>query len=72
MTYLYNIIFSKLQVQNFLINFVHIYVLKIDSARKHGTLLEAIQILADLDLSIKKAYISSDGRWSMDGKYNHD
>ncbi|XAR55004.1 [Protein-PII] uridylyltransferase [Bertholletia excelsa] len=38
----------------------------IDSARKHGILLEAVQVLADLNLSIKKAYISSDGRWFMD------
>ncbi|KAK1367301.1 ACT domain-containing protein ACR8 [Heracleum sosnowskyi] len=37
----------------------------IDSVRKHGTLLEAIQILTDLDLTIKKAYISSDGQWFM-------
>jgi hypothetical protein len=29
-------------------------------------LLEAVQVLADLDLSVKKAYISSDGRWFMD------
>ncbi|KAL8094272.1 ACT domain-containing protein ACR8-like [Apium graveolens] len=35
----------------------------IDGARKHGTLLEAIQILAYLDLLIKKAYVSFDGRW---------
>ncbi|KAK1367289.1 ACT domain-containing protein ACR8-like [Heracleum sosnowskyi] len=35
------------------------------SVRKHGTLLEAIQILTDLDLTIKKAYISSDGQWFM-------
>ncbi|XP_051130087.1 ACT domain-containing protein ACR8-like [Andrographis paniculata] len=38
----------------------------IDSARRHGILLEAVQILMDLNLSIKKAYISSDGRWFMD------
>ncbi|XP_059661673.1 ACT domain-containing protein ACR8 [Cornus florida] len=38
----------------------------IDSARKHGILLEAVQILTDLNLSIKKAYISSDGRYFMD------
>ncbi|KAL3647253.1 ACT domain-containing protein acr8 [Castilleja foliolosa] len=38
----------------------------IDSARKHGILLEAIQVLTDLNLSIKKAYICSDGRWCMD------
>ncbi|XP_047944914.1 ACT domain-containing protein ACR8-like [Salvia hispanica] len=41
-------------------------VLTIDSARKHGILLEAIQVLTDLNLSIKKAYICSDGRWFMD------
>ncbi|GAV70365.1 ACT domain-containing protein [Cephalotus follicularis] len=41
-------------------------VVKVDSARKHGILLEAIQVLTDLNLSIKKAYISSDGRWFMD------
>ncbi|KAG9134394.1 hypothetical protein Leryth_024447 [Lithospermum erythrorhizon] len=40
----------------------------IDSARKHGILLEAVQVLTDLNLSIEKAYISSDGRWFMDGK----
>ncbi|WOG90300.1 hypothetical protein DCAR_0209543 [Daucus carota subsp. sativus] len=38
----------------------------IDSARKHETLLEAIQVLTDLDLLIKKAYISADGKWFMD------
>jgi predicted regulator of amino acid metabolism with ACT domain len=43
-------------------------VLQVDSARKHGILLEAVQVLTDLNLSIKKAYISSDGRWFMDGK----
>ncbi|KAL6004797.1 hypothetical protein ACLOJK_005353 [Asimina triloba] len=36
------------------------------SARKHSILLEAVQMLTDLDLCIKKAYISSDGRWFMD------
>ncbi|KAK4758308.1 hypothetical protein SAY87_019609 [Trapa incisa] len=41
-------------------------VITVDSARKHGILLEAVQILTDLNLSIKKAYISSDGRWFMD------
>ncbi|XP_051114553.1 ACT domain-containing protein ACR8-like [Andrographis paniculata] len=40
--------------------------LTIDSARKHGILLEAVQVLTDLNLSIKKAYICSDGRWFMD------
>ncbi|XP_042509853.1 ACT domain-containing protein ACR8-like [Macadamia integrifolia] len=41
-------------------------LVKVDSARKHGILLEAVQVLTDLDLCIKKAYISSDGRWYMD------
>ncbi|XP_043696490.1 ACT domain-containing protein ACR8-like [Telopea speciosissima] len=41
-------------------------LVKVDSARKHGILLEAVQVLTDLNLSIKKAYISSDGRWFMD------
>ncbi|KAL8170605.1 hypothetical protein V2J09_022409 [Rumex salicifolius] len=41
-------------------------VVKVDSARKDGILLEAVQVLTDLNLSIKKAYISSDGRWLMD------
>lgn len=44
----------------------------IDSARKHGNLLEAIQILTDLNLSIKKAYVSSDGRWFMNVFYVTD
>ena len=42
--------------------------LQVDSARRHGILLEAVQVLTDLNLSIKKAYISSDVRWFMDGK----
>lgn len=41
-------------------------IVKVDSARKHGILLEAVQVITDYDLSIKKAYISSDGRWFMD------
>ncbi|CAH1451499.1 unnamed protein product [Lactuca virosa] len=38
----------------------------IDSVRKDGILLEAVQVLTDLNLSIKKGYVSSDGRWNMD------
>ncbi|XP_073302429.1 ACT domain-containing protein ACR8-like [Primulina huaijiensis] len=38
----------------------------IDSGRKHRILLDAVQILIDLNLSIEKAYISSDGLWFMD------
>lgn len=41
-------------------------LVKVDSARKHGILLEAVQVITDLNLSIKKAYISSDGKWFMD------
>jgi UTP:GlnB (protein PII) uridylyltransferase len=40
-------------------------VVQVDSGRKHGVLLEAVQVLMDLNLSIKKGYISSDGRWFM-------
>ncbi|THU54885.1 hypothetical protein C4D60_Mb11t00770 [Musa balbisiana] len=40
-------------------------LVKVDSAREHGILLEAVRVLADLDLAVRKAYISSDGRWFM-------
>jgi hypothetical protein len=45
-----------------------LFDLQVDSARRHGILLEAVQVLTDLNLSIKKAYISSDASWFMDGK----
>ncbi|KAG8493842.1 hypothetical protein CXB51_011147 [Gossypium anomalum] len=41
-------------------------VVKIDSVNKPGILLEVVQILTDLDFTITKAYISSDGGWFMD------
>ncbi|KAK8495837.1 hypothetical protein V6N13_026293 [Hibiscus sabdariffa] len=41
-------------------------LVKVDSARRDGILLDAVQVLTDLNLSIKKAYISSDGQWFMD------
>ncbi|KAJ4880834.1 ACT domain-containing protein ACR7 [Raphanus sativus] len=41
-------------------------VVKIDSARGPGILLESVQLLTDMNLGIKKAYISSDGKWNMD------
>ncbi|KAG2318531.1 hypothetical protein Bca4012_055257 [Brassica carinata] len=41
-------------------------VVKIDSARGPGILLESVQLLTDMNLWIKKAYISSDGKWNMD------
>ena len=42
-------------------------MLQVDSANKHGILLEVVQVLTDLNLIITKAYISSDGGWFMDG-----
>lgn len=41
-------------------------LVQVDSATGSGVLLEAVRVMADLDLSVKKAYISSDGRWFMD------
>ncbi|KAD2804039.1 hypothetical protein E3N88_37416 [Mikania micrantha] len=41
-------------------------LIKVDSANKRGSLLEVVQVLTDLNLLIKRAYISSDGGWFMD------
>ncbi|PKU77214.1 starch phosphorylase [Dendrobium catenatum] len=41
-------------------------LIKVDSANKHGSLLQVLQALIDLNLTIKRAYISSDGQWVMD------
>ncbi|KAE8724964.1 ACT domain-containing protein ACR5 [Hibiscus syriacus] len=41
-------------------------LIKVDSANKRGSLLEVVQVLTDLDLMIRRAYISSDGEWFMD------
>ncbi|AAC00631.1 ACT domain-containing protein ACR3 [Arabidopsis thaliana] len=41
-------------------------LVKVDSMNKPGILLEVVQVLTDLDLTITKAYISSDGGWFMD------
>lgn len=41
-------------------------VIRVDRVKKHGILLEAVQVLVDLNLVITKAYISSDGNWFMD------
>ncbi|KAF8411711.1 hypothetical protein HHK36_004269 [Tetracentron sinense] len=41
-------------------------LVKVDSVNKPGILLEVVQVLTDLDLTISKAYISSDGGWFMD------
>ncbi|XP_043723703.1 ACT domain-containing protein ACR6-like [Telopea speciosissima] len=44
----------------------HATVIQVDSANKHGILLEVVQVLTDINLTITKAYISSDGGWFMD------
>lgn len=41
-------------------------LVKVDSANKYGSLLEVVQVLNDLNLTISRAYISSDGEWFMD------
>ncbi|KAF5748686.1 putative amino acid binding protein [Tripterygium wilfordii] len=41
-------------------------VIQVGSVNKHGILLEVVQVLTDMDLTITKAYISSDGGWFMD------
>lgn len=41
--------------------------MQVDSANKRGSLLEVVQVLNDLNLIIRRAYISSDGGWFMDG-----
>ncbi|GFQ08150.1 act domain-containing protein acr4 [Phtheirospermum japonicum] len=45
-------------------------LVKVDSANKRGSLLEVVQVLTDLNLIIRRAYISSDGGWFMDGHSN--
>lgn len=42
--------------------------LQVDSANKRGSLLEVVQVLNDLNLIVRRAYISSDGEWFMDGE----
>ena len=43
--------------------------MQVSSQNKHGTLLEVVQELMDMNLTISKAHISSDGGWFMDGEY---
>lgn len=43
------------------------YIIQVDSTNEHGILLEVVRVLTDLNLTIYKAYISSDGCWFMDG-----
>lgn len=44
-------------------------VVQVDSVNKQGLLLEVVQVLTDVNLTITKSYISSDAGWFMDGKY---
>ncbi|XP_039011204.1 ACT domain-containing protein ACR6-like isoform X2 [Hibiscus syriacus] len=41
-------------------------IIQVDRVNKHGVLLEVVQVLTDMNLTITKAYISSDGGWFMD------
>ncbi|KAL9246042.1 hypothetical protein vseg_019625 [Gypsophila vaccaria] len=47
-------------------------IFRVDSVNKHGILLQVVQVLTDINLVIKKAYISSDGGWFMDVFYSSD
>ncbi|KAA8542090.1 hypothetical protein F0562_023242 [Nyssa sinensis] len=44
----------------------HATVIEVGSIKRHGILLEVVQVLVDLNLIITKAYISSDGGWFME------
>ncbi|PKI49422.1 hypothetical protein CRG98_030192 [Punica granatum] len=41
-------------------------VIRVNSNKNHGILLEVVQVITDLNLIVKKAYIASDGGWFMD------
>ncbi|XP_042492779.1 ACT domain-containing protein ACR2 [Macadamia integrifolia] len=41
-------------------------VVKVDSVNRQGLLLQVVQALSDMDLSISKSYVSSDAGWFMD------
>lgn len=47
---------------------IEILSIQVDSVNKHGILLDVVQVISDMNLVIRKAYISSDGVWFMDGK----
>ncbi|WOL10783.1 hypothetical protein Cni_G19542 [Canna indica] len=40
---------------------------QVDGVNNHGILLQIVQVLTDLNLIIRKAYISLNGSWFMDG-----
>lgn len=56
-----------LSLDDFCLMFFLSNVFQVDSANKRGSLLEVVQVLNDMDLIIRRAYISSDGEWFMDG-----
>ncbi|KAK8937064.1 hypothetical protein KSP39_PZI012035 [Platanthera zijinensis] len=41
-------------------------IVKVDGVNRPGVLLEVVQVLTDLDLIVRKAYVASDGEWLMD------
>jgi UTP:GlnB (protein PII) uridylyltransferase len=44
-------------------------VITIDSANRPGTLIEVVQCLTELNLSIRRARISSSQSWFVDGQW---
>jgi hypothetical protein len=44
-------------------------IMQVNSQNKHGILLEVVQELMDMELTISKARITSDGGWFMDGEF---
>lgn len=44
-------------------------VVKVYSANRHGILLNVVQVLTDLDLTITKSDIFHDLGWFMDGQF---
>ncbi|KAK9032086.1 hypothetical protein V6N11_056369 [Hibiscus sabdariffa] len=47
-------------------------LVKVDGVRRDGILLDVVQVLADQNLSIKKAYVSSYGQWANESEFVHD
>lgn len=45
----------------------HGWYAQVDSVNKQGILLEVVQVLTNINLTILKSYISSDAGWFMDG-----
>lgn len=62
------LVLSYKQFKRLFSNFFKWENLQVDSANRRGSLLEVVQVLTDLNLIIRRAYISSDGEWFMDGE----